>query len=236
MDPTELTEPCTHEEEAMIRRNFCNCKTCEIEIAIIKIPGSTVKPAIHCRWCDGWEEDDESDDETSEGSDERKKTSFYCRSCTRRCWHCEVRGCVECVDVVCCDCCVSMCKDCANTDILCGCYGECYSCGRDINRGSNGWPCNDCDKWYCDRCRYGDNQCEECNPRDDESEEESEEETPYTNIEEKVEEIIEEIIEENAIMNIETPFGSDSCEATLDNDVAEPSSEPSQDSTILLFA
>ena len=240
MDPTEPVEPCTPEEEAMIRKNFCNCKTCEIEIAIIKIPGSTVKPAIHCRWCDGWEEDDDSDegsdDETSFGSDcceatkERKKTSFYCRSCTRRCWHCEVRGCVECVDVVCCDCCVSMCKDCANTDILCGCYGECYSCGRDVNRGSDGWPCNDCDKWYCSGCRYGDNECEECNPHDDESSEGSEEdeETPSTNIEEKV----EEIIEENVIMNIE------------DNDVAEPSpepsqepsSEPSQDSTILLFA
>ena len=253
MDPTEPVEPCTPEEEAMIRKNFCNCKTCEIEIAIIKIPGSAVKPAIHCRWCDGWEEDDSSEGSDEETSDccnatkERKKTSFYCRSCTRRCWHCETRGCIECVDVVCCDCCVSMCKDCANTDILCGCYGECYSCGRDVNRGADGWPCNDCDKWYCSGCRYGDNECEECNPHDEETSEgseEDEEETPYINIEEKV----EEIIEENAIMNTETSFGSDSCEATLDNDVAEPSSEPSsepstepssepsQDSTILLFA
>jgi len=76
MDPTELTEPCTPEEEAMIRKNFCNCKTCEIEIAIIKIPGSAVKPAIHCRWCDGWEEDDSSEGSDDEGTEERKKHPF----------------------------------------------------------------------------------------------------------------------------------------------------------------
>ena len=216
MDPTE---PSAHIEESQT----CKCKGCEKEIA-------NAKQAIHCRWCDGWEEDD---DETSFGSDccEATKgsdsdqstsnaTSFYCRKCTRRCWHCETRGCIECVDVVCCDCCVRMCMDCANSDILCGCYGECHCCGRDINRGANGWPCNDCDKWYCDGCRYGDNDCQECNPHDDE---ESEEETSEATLEENVE-------------TSEVTKGSDSCEATLDKDVAEPSAEPSADSTILLFA
>ena len=173
--------------------------------------------AFHCRWCDGWEEDDTSDDEPSKGTKGRKKTSFYCRFCTRKCWNCKVRGCEDCVDVVCCDCCVRMCSDCRNSDVLCGCYGECCCCGRDVNRGSDGWPCNDCNKWYCGSCRYDDNDCQECNPRSDESEEESEgesEETPYINVDEKV----EEKIEENSTMNVETSEGSDSCEATKDKD------------------
>ena len=161
-EPIEEIEICTPLEESTITSN---CKNCNIEVSMNSIKGSNVKRAIHCRWCDGWEESDCSDDD-----DDRVKTSFYCRSCTSKCWNCEVRGCRECVDVVCCDCCVSMCKDCAYTDILCGCYGKCYDCGKEVNRGSDGWPCGECEKWYCNRCIYADNDCKECNPREDESE------------------------------------------------------------------
>jgi hypothetical protein len=146
------------------------CKSCQIKIVHNGSPvDKTIKLAFHCRWCDGWEENETSDD-GCEATKELTKTSFYCRSCTRKCWHCEVRGCRDCVNTVCCDCGVSMCDDCRNSDILCGCYGECYSCGREVDRGSDGWPCDDCDKWYCRGCRYGDNDCQECNPRDEEEE------------------------------------------------------------------
>ena len=57
-----------------------------------------------------------------------------------------------------------MCERCRDSGILCGCYGKCYTCGKDVNRGSEGWPCSDCEKWYCDNCRYCNNSCIECNP------------------------------------------------------------------------
>jgi hypothetical protein len=68
-----------------------------------------------------------------------------------------------------------MCYECRNNEVDCGCYGECYSCGVDVNRGSEGWPCGECEKWYCHGCRQGDNPCKECGP-ESESEEESDEE------------------------------------------------------------
>ena len=184
----------------------CLCKNCEKKIALKSSNKDTTLPvAIHCRWCDGWEKDDDDDDDDEEegnANDPLTAKSFYCRSCTRKCWHCEVRGCRDCVNTVCCDCGVSMCDDCRNSDILCGCYGECYSCGREVDRGSDGWPCDDCDKWYCRGCRYGDNDCQECNPRDEESSEEtSEEETSQETFQETSQ---------------ETSEGSDSCEATLE--------------------
>jgi hypothetical protein len=194
-------EPVEMEPTPTVEEIKDECKSCQKKIehncSLINTR------AFHCRWCDGWEEDDTSDDETSEGS---KKTSFYCRFCTRKCWNCKVRGCEDCVDVVCCDCCVRMCSDCRNSDVLCGCYGECCCCGRDINRGSDGWPCNDCNKWYCGSCRYDDNDCQECNPRSDETSEgseEEEEETPYINVEEKVEKKVEEKVEEKVKEKVE---------------------------------
>jgi hypothetical protein len=126
-----------------------------------------------------------------------------------------------------------------------------------VNRGSNGWPCNDCDKWYCDGCRYGDNECEECNPHEssdetsegsncceatkDEESKEEDEESPYTNIEEKVETSIgsdscEATLEENAIMNIEDNDVAEPSPEPSSEPSPEPSPEPSADSTILLFA
>jgi hypothetical protein len=61
-----------------------------------------------------------------------------------------------------------MCYECQNTDnIMCGCFGECYRCGRDVDRGSDGWPCNECEKWYCHNCRLTDNSCKECGPEEE---------------------------------------------------------------------
>ena len=98
---------------------------------------------------------------------------LFCKKCTRKCDACDERGCKECVTFACCDCDYNMCYQCRNNEVDCGCYGECYSCGVDIDRGSDGWPCGECEKWYCHGCRDCDNPCKECGP---ESEEESEEE------------------------------------------------------------
>jgi hypothetical protein len=54
-----------------------------------------------------------------------------------------------------------------------------------VNRGSEGWPCGECEKWYCHGCRQGDNPCKECGP---ESESESEEEEEEVEEEPKEEE------------------------------------------------
>ena len=188
-------------KETMTADGSCLCKNCEKKIALKSFAKDTTLPvAIHCRWCDGWEKDDdyaEGNDDDAEGNanDPLTAKSFYCRSCTRKCWHCEVRGCRDCVNTVCCDCSVSMCDDCRNSDILCGCYGECYSCGREVDRGSDGWPCDDCDKWYCRGCRYGDNDCQECNPHESSDEEETtleEEEETSQEISEATKETSEE--------------------------------------------
>ena len=64
-----------------------------------------------------------------------------------------------------------MCNDCEGDDnYLCGCYGKCYTCGVDVNRGEHGWPCSDCKQWYCsNECHIGCNvecknviECEVC--------------------------------------------------------------------------
>ena len=90
------------------------------------------------------------------------------------CDACEVRGCKECVEFVCCDCGYDMCHECRNNDEdNCGCYGHCYSCGTDVNRGSEGWPCGECEKWYCHGCRQCDNPCKECGPEEETREEEN---------------------------------------------------------------
>ncbi len=65
------------------------------------------------------------------------------------------------VKTICCDCSVEWCKRCIDENEFCKCYGECDSCGKDVNRGENGWPCSDCKKWLCDDCREQ-KGCEEC--------------------------------------------------------------------------
>ena len=168
---------------------FFNCESCK-----------TVHPlekAIRCELCNI---NDASESETEEDEDEAEAVAneiveaeirsvdswdgkikhLFCKKCTLKCDACEVRGCRECVEFVCCDCGYNMCYECRNNEVDCGCYGHCYSCGVDVNRGSDGWPCGECEKWYCRGCRDCDNPCKECGPESD-SESESEEEDEQEN-------------------------------------------------------
>ncbi len=147
-----------------------------------------LEKAIRCELCNINDESEDDDDEDEDDEEEAeaeileeasldswdgKIKHLFCKKCTRKCDACEERGCKECVEFVCCDCDYNMCYECRNNEVDCGCYGECYSCGVDVNRGSDGWPCGECEKWYCRGCRDCDNPCKECGP---ESESESEEE------------------------------------------------------------
>ena len=84
----------------------------------------------------------------------------------KSCYHCQQSACLDCLEDCCCDCSVLLCKDCVDDDeVTCGCYGSCDGCGRDVNRGENGWPCSDCEKWLCMTCKYiKENPCRVCNP------------------------------------------------------------------------
>ena len=142
------------------------CESCETEIEL--------KDAIRCECCNLYEDDTESvdyDDDVSVDSWDGKKKHLFCKKCTEICDACKERGCKKCVTFACCDCGYDMCIECRNNEFDCGCYGECYRCYVNINRGSEGWPCSDCKMWYCDHCRSYDNPCKSCGP---ESESESE--------------------------------------------------------------
>ena len=143
---------------------FFNCESCETDHPLEK--------AVRCEFCNiNDESDDNDEDEVSVDSWDGKIKHLFCKECTLMCDACEIRGCKECVEFVCCDCGYDMCIECRNNDnIGCGCYGKCYSCGDDINRGSEGWPCGECEKWYCHGCRRGDNPCKECGPEEEEEE------------------------------------------------------------------
>jgi len=119
----------------------CTCESCKTDI--------TLETAIPCDLCD--------EDEIS---------PLYCKECTLWCDSCDLQGCKKCVkENVCWECNYNMCDNCINTDVDCGCFGECYSCGKDVDRGSDGWPCLGCDKWYCCNCRESNNNpCEDCGP------------------------------------------------------------------------
>jgi len=93
-----------------------------------------------------------------------------CRNCESSkyytlttCKFCSAEGCSECVSYICSDCSVECCNDCHTADDYthCDCYGKCSSCGIEVNRGENGWPCCECREWYCDKCRRKTN-CKEC--------------------------------------------------------------------------
>lgn len=132
------------------------CESCDKKIQLAD--------AIICKLCDNIDDDDDSDDDNEHviPSDKKESQHLFCKKCTRRCFVCNVRGCTDCVEVVCCDCGERMCSDCRNGDDLCGCYGHCSSCGTEVNRGADGWPCGECDQWLCSGCgRYG-NSCPEC--------------------------------------------------------------------------
>jgi hypothetical protein len=173
----------------------CLCDDCNKKIL--------VKKAISCEICNREDDDEDINEELEEDEEDEedenavlkkpKEQMLYCKRCIDMCFVCEMNGCSECVETVCCDCGVSMCDECRNSDELCGCYGNCSTCGRDVNRGSDGWPCGECEIWYCnDCCRSGENTCKECGPDESEEEEEEEEED-----EEEEEEAQEEEAENN---------------------------------------
>ena len=149
-----------------------------------------IEKTFECEICN---KEDDSDEE------EIKEPKMICKSCSNECFVCELRGCKECLRTVCCDCSVSMCQECRNGDDLCGCYGKCYWCNREVDRGSDGWPCDECDRWGCRSCRI-DNGCKECDPiakqasnkqLDPEYESEEEEEEEMEKIEIEIKEEIE---------------------------------------------
>ncbi len=79
-----------------------------------------------------------------------------------KCYSCKLNGCNQCIDTACCDCSVIMCKDCRTSGKPnCGCYGNCNSCGKSVDRGSDGWPCQKCKKWLCNDCKYN-TKCNVC--------------------------------------------------------------------------
>lgn len=97
-------------------------------------------------------------------SDNKGDNLKHCNNCkeNKKCRLCHTSGCNKCINTVCVDCCIEICKECRNNDdILCECYGNCTNCDTSVNRGSNGWPCDDCNKWLCHECvdEYGCNSC-----------------------------------------------------------------------------
>lgn len=146
---------CVECEQSCIKTEITNCKSCKKEIS--------VETAIPCELCDVENENNSYDEDII--------YPLFCENCTNTCNACEVIGCKKCVEFACCDCGYDMCYNCRNYDnIKCGCYGNCYTCGIDINRGYEGWPCRECDKWYCDNCREGNNPCKHCGPYSNEEE------------------------------------------------------------------
>ena len=190
---TPIKEPEKVEEKVEEVKTTFNCESCKTTHPLEK--------AIRCELCNinDEEDDDEEDDDDDDNGDDNKddededededkdKVSvdswdgkikhLFCKKCTLKCDACGERGCKECVEFVCCDCGYNMCYECRNNEVDCGCYGHCYSCGTDVDRGSDGWPCGECEKWYCCDCRRYDNPCKECGPESEsESESESDEE------------------------------------------------------------
>ena len=153
-------------------KTICACEICKKEI--------TLDAAIQCEFCNTDTASDKESDKDTNTDTEEKEPHLFCKRCTGTCFACEEIGCDKCVDVVCCDCAVTMCSECRNGDKLCGCYGKCYRCDTYLDRGKNGWPCNECEKWYCHDCGLTNNSCKECGPEEESEEDESEEEAIKT--------------------------------------------------------
>ena len=61
------------------------------------------------------------------------------------CHQCESSGCRKCFEMVCNDCSVIMCKECSyDSEIKCGCYGNCCKCGDEISKNGSGNECYKC--------------------------------------------------------------------------------------------
>ncbi len=153
-----------------MEKTTVNCNNCKKEI--------NIKNVTECEFCTNKLIDENSDN--SDNSDEDNVNSIppvlYCYSCSNSCYVCNEKGCIKCIECVCCDCCESMCPNCAYSgEPNCGCYGKCTRCNTDVNRGENGWPCNDCRQWLCSRCSSRNNNCTSCGTCD--SNEESDEES-----------------------------------------------------------
>ena len=140
--------------------DLIKCTSCEKEI--------TAETAIPCEWCD--REIERELGYTLGQRPDDTEPPLFCKKCTDLCHACETRGCKECVTFACCDCGYNMCVECRDNEVDCGCYGHCYSCRTDVNRGEDGWPCGECEKWYCGDCRQCDNPCKECGPEPEEEE------------------------------------------------------------------
>ena len=90
------------------------------------------------------------------------------------CYSCNQSGCNKCILVVCCDCCVKMCNKCTDDDdILCGCYGICYTCGINVDRGEHGWPCSTCHEWFCSSYCHNSTGCKDSDYEESSSDESS---------------------------------------------------------------
>jgi hypothetical protein len=184
--PPPKSESEKEKEKVEEIKTTFNCESCK------KV--HPLEKAIRCTLCNINDASEDEEDEESIANEiveesvasldswDGKIKHLFCKKCTRKCDACEERGCKECVEFACCDCGYNMCYECRNNEVDCGCYGECYSCGVDVDRGSDGWPCGECEKWYCRGCRDCDNPCKECGP---ESESESEEEEDEEDDEEK---------------------------------------------------
>ena len=179
----ECGPPKSESEKVEEVKTKFNCESCKTDHPLEK--------AIRCKLCNINDEDEvasleEDNDNRSVDSWDGKIKHLFCKNCTLKCHACEERGCKDCVEFACCDCGYNMCYECRNNEVDCGCYGNCYSCGTDINRGSEGWPCGECEKWYCVGCSQCDNSCKECGPESDsesESESESDANLEDTNLE-----------------------------------------------------
>ena len=203
--------------------------TCDCEICKKTIP---LEKAIQCEFCNKEDDtacddtncddtacddtncDDTACDDTLGLPTKEKEPHLFCKKCTSTCFSCEEIGCDKCVDVVCCDCGVTMCSECRNRDKLCGCYGKCYCCDIDLDRGSSGWPCNECEKWYCHDCGLTYNSCKECGPESDSDDEDEEDDLEQ--------EAIEATESTEAIEPIKTTCVCESCKTNITLETAIP--------------
>ncbi len=144
----------------MSKTTYCN--KCKKELL-------SIEHAIECQFCI-----ERLIDENEEKSDGENcpviQPMLYCYCCSTTCYDCNEKGCIKCIESACSDCCESMCSNCIFWgESNCGCYGKCTICNTAVDRGTNGWPCNDCRQWLCSRCETR-NNCRSCGSYDSDNE------------------------------------------------------------------